>query len=177
MMQPCAHPTCGRVSRHRFCDAHARPKLTRETATTILVCGPAGSGKSAFVREHMRDGDLIVDVDALACALSGSEIYRDNPESLPYALMARDAVLRGLARPGRTQRAWVVTGLPRRDRRNEMRDQLNAYVVVLETPYDECIRRIESDPRRGNPGGVWNGRVQQWWNDYRPSDEDERINA
>jgi len=59
----------------------------------VVICGPAGSGKSTHVREEAKPGDLIVDVDLIYAALSGLELFHKPPGLLPFFCAARDAIV------------------------------------------------------------------------------------
>ena len=36
----------------------------------ILVWGPPASGKTTYVKKHMADGDMVIDLDAIKHAIS-----------------------------------------------------------------------------------------------------------
>lgn len=137
-----------------------------------LVCGPPAAGKTTYVQRHAARGDLILDVDALAAALSGLPQH-DKPDAIvPYALAARDAVLDRLASHNTVRHAWVVAGLPRAVDRRELADRLNADVVVLETSAAECVRRLA---RARRPAAGVHAAINRWWQEYEPSERDRRV--
>lgn len=82
-----------------------------------LVMGPPAAGKSTYVREHARAGDLIVDYDAIALSL-GADPHAFGQTMHPVINAARNAMLRQL-RAGTTgaERAWVLSANPEADRR------------------------------------------------------------
>jgi 5-methylcytosine-specific restriction endonuclease McrA len=137
------------------------------TSRVVLVAGPPGSGKAAYLATMFRPGDLIVDVDRLFVALSGLEVYQKPGALLTFALEARDAVLRRLAKPSSVGRAWITAGAPTAAERERFERTLSAQVLVLETPAAECLRRIAKDPRRGGSVELWAPVVRDWWSTYR----------
>lgn len=137
------------------------------SSRVVLVAGPPGAGKSSLVGGMFRAGDLIIDVDRLFTALSGLEVYEKPGALLAFALEARDAVLRRLAKPSPVGRAWIVAGAPTANERDRFERSLHAQVLVLETPAAECMRRIAADPRRASRAPLWAPIVQDWWATYR----------
>ncbi len=137
------------------------------TSRVVVAAGPPGAGKSTFIRSMFREGDLLVDVDRLFVALSGLEEYDKPGGLLPFAMEARDAVLRRLVRPSSVARAWVVAGAPTTGERDRLQRMLSAQVLVFETPAAECIRRIAADPRRAARAAQWEPLVRDWWTTYR----------
>ena len=114
----------------------------------IIVCGPPGAGKSTYVASVMEKGDLILDVDALFRALSGFD-DRTKPEGLLiYVLAVRDAIIdnlaKGLLGPSK---AYIIMGGENNEARHEIATRLNAKVLVIPTPYGECIRRMTDQGR------------------------------
>jgi hypothetical protein len=77
-----------------------------------LVYGPPGSGKTTYVTQHRRPGDLVIDYDQIAKALGG-EMHHSYDTMHDAVNAARNAVLRTL-RQGKvnTQRAWIISANP-----------------------------------------------------------------
>lgn len=42
----------------------------------IIVCGAPASGKTTYVKNNMTIGDLVIDLDAIRCAIGFVEIGR-----------------------------------------------------------------------------------------------------
>lgn len=137
-----------------------------------LVAGPPGAGKSRWVQERMRWGDLLLDMDAIYCALSALPQYDKPDVLLPYVMEARDAVLSRLARPSQLGRAWVVTTAAKRMERDRIRRTLGAKVIVIETSANDCMKRISEDSRRSGRADLWREMIESWWKNYErdPSD-------
>lgn len=147
---------------------HGRGEGVSQATQVTLVCGPPGSGKTSYVREHARRGDLILDLDAIFMAISGLPWYDKPEELLPFAAEARDAILRRLERPSNVRRAWVIMSGAKRQERESLRQRLRAKVVMLDVPADECMRRIKQDQRRAHQVEEWRGLVERWWREYEP---------
>lgn len=120
----------------------------------ILVSGPPCSGKTTYVAEHKRPGDLVIDYDAIAAALGSPDAY-DHPKALhPFVLRTIDALLDRLGRATPGQRAWLVKCTPSPGER-----RLADEHVVMSTPMDECLRRATE---AGRPER-WERLIREWF--------------
>ena len=136
-----------------------------------IVCGPSGAGKTTYVREHMKPGDLVIDLDYLYYALSLQPQHEHLETVTPYVRLVYDALVVRLEteqRKGNDPAAWIIAGLPDAQRRRELADDLSATVVMLDIPYDECMRRIAQDAERSTQGReYWHPIVSKWWDVYK----------
>lgn len=137
----------------------------------IIVHGPPGAGKTTYVQEQSKEGDLIVDFDALYAALSGLPWYHKPAELLPFVAEARDAVIRRLSRPSKIKRAWIITSEPNGQKRLSLKNKLGATVVKLEVSREECLRRIANDTRRSDHVHIHKSLVDDWWSNYTGGDD------
>ncbi len=115
---------------------------------TVIVWGPPCAGKSTFIDEHAKPGDVVLDLDRLALALSPAGTpHHDYPEHVrAVARAARLAVIDKLAAVGVTAQwtAWIIDS-------NASRRQLAAWrargasVVVLDTDMATCLERAHAE--------------------------------
>lgn len=131
----------------------------------MIVCGPPGSGKTTYVQQHKRHGDLVVDLDAILAALSFEPWYMRTDNLMGYALAARDAILQRLAMS--PVPAWVIVSAPTSQERESLVKRLNGKIIMLDVDADECKRRMASDDRRR--GDHWEKAVDDWWIRYEPT--------
>lgn len=124
------------------------PHIESPRIPVIMVCGACGSGKSTYVLQHAKANDLIIDMDAIKQRLSGLPMHSSGDRRVLDALIERNHMLRSLATNTINERAWFIIAAPDSIERQHWADMLHASVVVLKTPLDECIRRINSDPTR-----------------------------
>jgi Uncharacterized protein conserved in bacteria len=96
----------------------------------ILVAGPPCSGKTTYVTQRAKPGDLVLDQDAIGAA----------------------AMRQGLAKVAAMTdgTAWVIRCSPGPRRREEFARQIRAEVVLLTAPEPELIARAahRPNPRR-----------------------------
>lgn len=132
----------------------------------FLVCGPPGSGKTNYVKEHMTPGDLVIDLDWIWQALTGLEYYKKPPQILPFVLATRKALLDELEKPSSIYRAWIIIGGAKKNEREDLIKRFNAKLIMLKTTPDECIERINKDDRRYNKGELWRPLIEKWFKEY-----------
>ena len=109
-----------------------------------IITGPPCAGKSTYVREHARDGDVVVDFDAIATAL-GSRQSHDAPEAIRRcAFAARDAAISHVMESG--AEAWVIHTHPT-DAQRAAYDDAGAEWVELDPGYAACMSRAVTNGR------------------------------
>lgn len=141
--------------------------------TITILCGPPGSGKSTYVNEHMRRGDLLIDFARLNLAINPT-LHRAH-ENLVYIWEARDHLYEQLLKPTKLRRAWIIECAAKRERRQYLRSYFKgSRLIVMETPAHICLDRIAKDATRDN-NADWTHLVHEWWQDYEPNDYEERI--
>lgn len=137
--------------------------FTKSTIPVTIVAGPPGAGKTAYIEERAKWGDLVVDVDALYAALSMLPWYEKPDVLLPFVMEVRDAVLARLSRPSQVRAAWVITSEADRGKLEKLSETLGGALVVLEVNALECVRRISQDERRADRWEQWQEIVNAWW--------------
>jgi predicted kinase len=114
-----------------------------------LVCGAPGSGKTTYVREHAKPGDVVIDLDDILEAM-GFERWTALPMQRMRAMAERDRMLRGL-HTAKTGEAWLVATAASERERDAWREALGRVTVhPIETPLDVCAARVrarEAPPR------------------------------
>ena len=111
-----------------------------------IVFGPPASGKSTHIKANAKPGDVVIDLDVIRSELSGLPMYAAGPETLAPAMERRNRMLEALAHDGPD--AWFVVTGTGAERTWWTTALQPASVVVMDTPQDECIRRINADPLR-----------------------------
>jgi len=149
--------------------ARRRPSLPRSAIPITIVCGAAGSGKSSYVRERAREGDVVIDLDDIKAELSRQPIYQAESRWVAPALDERNRRLRDLSRDTIHRHAWFIVSAPTAEEREYWASMLGGHIVLLETPYEECARRIQNDPRRVGQYERLMRAAFAWWDEYRSS--------
>ena len=135
-----------------------------------IVCGAPGSGKSTWVAAKWAPGDTVIDLDAIMSELAGSEIRTQErvQAHLETAFLIRNKRLAALGKCQEHLKAWFIVGAPGAGVRQRWADQLKPHaVVVMETPFDECIRRIRSQPERAPTAAGMIEAAREWRRRYQ----------
>lgn len=129
-----------------------------------IVYGPPLSGKHSFVRQQIKRGDLVIDIDALYQAVSGLPWY-DKPNNIYRNVMAaHDALIDNVkTRFGKWSNAYIIGGYPEKYKREAIADSLGAEFVYCKATQDECIARLMADDARQCRQDEWKGYIQDWF--------------
>lgn len=114
-----------------------------------IVYGAPASGKTTYVKQHMQDGDLVVDLDYIKYALTfrGKGELGDN--LMPIAFDVRDMLYEKIeARDVDAKNIWIIASLPRKEERHRLATRLNAKLIHCHATVHECIDRAMNDIER-----------------------------
>ncbi len=138
--------------------------MTTERRVTV-VYGPPAAGKTTYVEQHRKPGDLVWDFDAVYSTVIGlpPHFRRNCPHPLVIAL--RDAFIRFLIGHKDTTNVWIIESLPHRADRLRRAQQLNCEFVALVPHISECRRRISQ--RAPDCADA----IDQWFASYDPDPE------
>src|SRR5262249_20773613 len=114
-------------------------------------CGPPGSGKSTWVKQHATVQDPVICLDQCKVAMGGTE-WDNDPHILQLALQLRDQQLRALCTK-RGGHAYVITTAPTIQEREAWRKAFATWpghgeVMIFNTASDICIDRMRAEPKR-----------------------------
>lgn len=109
-----------------------------------VVLGPPCSGKSTYVREHKKDGDIVVDFDRLAEALGNDEKHAAPSPIKEVAFIARGAVIYEICK--KDYEAWIIHTMPTEFQR-KLYDEADAEYIEMDTDMQTCLERCEADNR------------------------------
>jgi hypothetical protein len=159
-------------SRHIPDDVFQPVNLKPSAIPLTIVCGPPASGKSRWVAERKKLGDVEIDLDQIFVALGYTSKTTDR-KGLKLGLQERNRMLASLSIPpssippssiSTTPNAWFVIGAPSYKERQRWATMLGAVqVVVLATKPDVCLQRTLADPLRVNSANQQMGIINKWW--------------
>ena len=110
-----------------------------------VIIGPPCAGKSTYVREHAKPGDVIIDFDAIATAL-GAERHDARDAVKEAAFKARSAVIAYCVENAEKVDAWIIHTKPTEKQIADYEDA-GADFTVIDEPLEVCLERAEADGR------------------------------
>jgi predicted kinase len=128
--------------------------------TVFVVTGPPAAGKTTWVREHAKPGDITIDYDTLAQALSPelASDPADQPKYVTDVVMAARSAAIDEATYGSpiTHDVYLVHSMPGRQHLNRYR-KYGFEVITIDPGYTECMRRAQDErtPRQVEQVHEW----------------------
>lgn len=133
----------------------------------LIVTGAPGSGKTTWVQENMQPGEIVVDLDAIKCALLGNNDFHAQAEQIvPMLTVVRDAVYRGIAEKKNPGKCYIITTETDMPKLRQWQVYLNAALKVMDTPKDVCMQRVKDDPTRPDKQ-VFYDLIEHWFDSWK----------
>lgn len=137
------------------------------TGENLIVTGPPGSGKTTWVRENIKQGEMVLDLDTIKCALLGNDkIHAQAEEIVPILTVVRDAVYRGVAEKKNPGKCYIITTETDRSKLKQWQIYLNASLKVMETSKETCIERVKNDSTRPDKE-VFYRLINEWFDNWK----------
>jgi hypothetical protein len=116
-----------------------------------VVTGPPCGGKSTYIKENAKDGDIVIDMDEIARSLVKGDVsnhdYSDEVRSVARA--ARKGAVKQAVIVGQGNRlgVWIIhTDPPVADR--HMYKVVGAKIVECSPGLQVCLERLKDRPKR-----------------------------
>lgn len=147
---------------------HNKFRYDEDMRQVFLVYGAPLSGKTTWVNDVKNKGDFIIDMDNIWQCVSGCERY-DKPAVLKsIAFGVRDYLIECVKyRRGKWLNAYVIGGYPLISERERLCKELRAREIFIDTPKEECLRRL-AKCNDGRDIGEWTKYILDWWKRYAP---------
>ena len=149
------------VSHQTHNELHDR--FCHQSREVFIVYGPPLAGKTSYVAEVRRPGDLVLDIDSIWECVSGASRYEKDARLKPVVFKIRDAMLEAIKyRLGKWRTAYIIGGYPQTAERERLARELGAEELRLDPGKEECLRRLEENPD-GRDTKEWRGYVARWY--------------
>lgn len=138
-----------------------------------VVIGPPAAGKSTWVREHAKPGDVVLDYDVLAVALTapGGDPHDHAPAVATVAKAARAAALEAALKLVRTADVYVIHSSPGRQRMAEY-EAMGARIVTVDPGRD--VVRAQAKGKRPQRMYV---AIDEWYRNHAPDQRKAALPA
>lgn len=110
-----------------------------------VITGAPCSGKSTYVREHAKEGDLRIDYDVIAQALGATNSHAADGLVKQAAFDAREGAIRTALKDTESE-SWIIHTTPSEEHM-KLYEEAGAEFVHLDPGFDECMARAERDER------------------------------
>ena len=113
-----------------------------------LICGSPCSGKSTYVKEHFKTGDIVCDVDRLYSALCYNEEHQTELYAQEVASRLEEhlcGIIRN--REGNWKDAYVVSLANTKEKVEKATERFDAdEAIFINTPLEICMERAKERP-------------------------------
>lgn len=148
---------------HHKCHNIIHNKFSYASRQVFLVYGAPLSGKSTFVKDNMTEGDMVIDIDSIWECISYLPRYQKPDRLKSVAFKIRNELLDCVKyRLGKWNNCFIVGGYPLQSERERLIKELRAREIFIETPKDECLRRLE-ECADGRDKEEWRGYIDEWF--------------
>lgn len=110
-----------------------------------IIIGPPCAGKSTYVAENAKPGDLKIDFDLLAECLGNAEKHNATGLVREAAFAAREAAINEALKHPECE-SWIIHTKPT-DAQMDAYRALDADIITLDVSKEECERRAAEDGR------------------------------
>lgn len=132
-------------------------------ALTVVI-GPPAAGKSTWVQEHAKPGDIVIDFDKLALALTipGGDPHDHPPAVTGVARAARNAAIEVALKHIRGVDVYLIHSNPG-ERRMAQYEAMGARIVTIDPGRDVVRERCKSE----RPSRMF-AVIDEWYRDNAP---------
>lgn len=128
----------------------------QDMTNVTVVTGPPAAGKTTHVRQHTQPGDVIIDYDLIANALSGQDADNHYHPTHIQAITraARQAALD--AAINTSARTWLIHAMPS-EKQQANYSARGAEIITIDPGKDVVMKRIKAErpARMAKAAGKW----------------------
>ena len=129
--------------------------------TLYVITGPPCVGKSTWVRERAQTGDMIVDLDRLALAITAEHTpHHQYPAHIrKAAIQVRKTAVALALGYSRSGTSYIIHAKPT-DKANRTYAKHQARIIELHAPWPVLVQRAKAE----RPPHIWQT-LATWWDE------------
>lgn len=126
-----------------------------------VVTGPPCVGKSTWVRDRAQIGDVVVDLDRIALAITAEQTphHEYGPHIRKLAIAARRVIVEGALAHSRRGTSYIIHAKPS-ERARAKYHRAQAVYIELEAPWETLKKRALEE----RPEHIWKT-LAHWWDE------------
>ena len=125
-----------------------------------LICGPPGCGKSTYVKNHIVDGDIVIDFDLLYRALTLADDHKGEQILFERVNQCRWYLIDTISAFPEVRNTWIIIGAPEDEHIDYVEKTLGGKVLYLDEFKRTCVRRCVA---RGGDYELWRQILDEWF--------------
>lgn len=146
---------------HFKCHNLIHQRFEGREQSVYIVYGAPCSGKTTWVQQNANNDDLILDLDDIWECICKADRFHKPKRLASNVYGIRDCIIDQVrTRTGMWRNAFIIGTYPLRTDRDRLCDMLQAALVFIDTPAEECLQRA--------PNEQWREYIEEWFADYTP---------
>ena len=136
-----------------------------------VITGAPCSGKSTYIDEHAKDGDLRIDYDRLAQTFGSAKSHEAEGIVREATFKARESAIE-VAMKNPESESWIIHTFMTEEQ-SKRYEEAGADIVVLDPSKEVCLERAEADSR---PQTTIDG-INRWYSEKKGNTMEHRFKS
>jgi predicted kinase len=134
----------------------------RKVMGVKIVYGAPCSGKSTYVREKIKENDIVFDYDAITRALTNSQQHLSKREvSHRYVLDIKLTLIKRYRMGSKAKDLWIISTFLTDSFKKYVHDLKPEY-IKMDVSMEECLARLDKDEMRPDKE-EWKQKIIEWF--------------
>ena len=142
-----------------------------------VVYGAPASGKSTYVKKHIKSNDIVYDYDALMQCLTLKDKYDRNNNASYLITYIRNVIIRQhTLEKNKIDNIWIITTFVNEKLKKDLSiiEDKDIEYIKMKTSLKTCLERIDEDEKRKPLAEDMKKAVYKWFEEYKDVDSNEK---